>query len=83
MLARAIRRPHSMQAETGRRLPHRHRPRSAPHDSRARREPVGDVLECGIEHLGAQRHEILAYTARLFRPRPAVGMRKTKGETID
>ncbi len=24
---------------------------------------VGDVLECGIEHLGAQRHEIRAYLA--------------------
>jgi hypothetical protein len=23
-------------------------------------KPVGDVLECGIEHLGAQRHKILA-----------------------
>ena len=45
---------------------------------------VGDVLECGIGHLGAQRHEIRRRRrARLFRPRPAVGMRKTKGETID
>jgi hypothetical protein len=26
----------------------------------ARREAVGDVLECGIEHLGAQRHKIQA-----------------------
>ena len=33
---------------------------TAPGFGKNRLMAVGDVLECGIEHLGAQRHEIRA-----------------------
>ena len=36
---------------------------TAPGFGKNRLMAVGDVLECGIEHLGAQRHEIRAYLA--------------------